>query len=207
MFVNIYIYNTIKLYLSGIHRCTLSFNWTWQTPLYGLLCCWFRCTDYYVVVECIQVQVSDQEAQLIVQSWNFADWYIVSRESNPRNSDFSKTTICQCGNTKRLAHILSNSRSSRPIWALLKSTNHALKYRIYEQFHYFGAHFTEIWGIAMKMMIKMSLLDGFLRQNYWNDVIQVKRFIMTLKFYLKFKTPIAVNLDVTKYQPVWLLAI
>ena len=53
-------------------------------------------------------------------------------------------SFCQSGYTKRMAHILSNSRSSRPIRTPLKSINHASKYRIYEKFHYFGAHFTEI---------------------------------------------------------------
>ena len=43
-----------------------------------------------------------------------------------------------------MAQILSNSRSSRPIRTPLKSIDHASKYRIYEIYHYFGAHFTEI---------------------------------------------------------------
>ena len=55
-----------------------------------------------------------------------------------------------------MAHILSNSRSSRPIRTPLKSINHASKYHIYEKFNYFGAHFTEIQGFAMKKMLKMS---------------------------------------------------
>ena len=63
---------------------------------------------------------------------------------------FTKTTFCQRGNTKRIAHILSNSRSSRPIRTHLKSINHASKYRIYEKFHCFGAHLTEIRGVAVK---------------------------------------------------------
>ena len=37
---------------------------------------------------------------------------IVSRESKPRNSDFYQKEFCQRGNTKHMAHILSNSRSS-----------------------------------------------------------------------------------------------
>ena len=52
---------------------------------------------------------------------------------------FTKTTF-----TKHIAHILSNSRSSRPIRTPLKSINHASKYCIYEKFHYFGAQFNEI---------------------------------------------------------------
>ena len=53
-----------------------------------------------------------------------------------------------------MAHILSNSCSSRPIRTPLKSINHASKYYIYEKFHYFGAHFTEIQGFVMKKMLK-----------------------------------------------------
>ena len=69
---------------------------------------------------------------------------------------FTKTTFYQSGNTKRMAHILSNSHSSRLIRAPLKSINHASKYRIYEKFHYFGAHSTENRGFAIKKMLKMS---------------------------------------------------
>ena len=76
----------------------------------------------------------------------------IGPESKPRNSDFStKTTFCQHGNTKRKAHILSKSRSSRPIRTPLKSINHASKYRIHEIYH-----FTEIRDFAMKKMPKMS---------------------------------------------------
>ena len=90
---------------------------------------------------------------------------IVGRESKPRNSDFYQNVVfCQRGNTKRMAHVLSNPRSSRLIRTLLKSINHASKYRIYEKFHYFGAHFTEIRGFSMKKMLKMSKLDGFSRK-------------------------------------------
>ena len=35
---------------------------------------------------------------------------------------FTKKTFCQCMNTKRMAHILSNSRSSRPIRTPLKAS-------------------------------------------------------------------------------------
>ena len=82
--------------------------------------------------------------------------HIVGRESKPRNSDIYQNDFCQHGNTKRMAHILSNSRSSRPIRTPLKSINHASKYRIYEKFHYFTANFTEIQGLTMKGMLKMS---------------------------------------------------
>ena len=54
---------------------------------------------------------------------------------------FTKTTFCQCGNIKRMAHILSNSPSSRPIRTPLKSIYSASKYRIYDRYHQFGAHF------------------------------------------------------------------
>ena len=70
------------------------------------------------------------------------------RESKPRNSDFTKTTLCQRGNTKCMAQI------SVALDQL--ENNHASKYRIYEKVHYFGAHFTEIQGFAMKQMLKMS---------------------------------------------------
>ena len=69
---------------------------------------------------------------------------------------FTKMTFCQHGNTKHIAHILSNSRSSRPIRTPLKSIKHASKYGIYEKLHNFGAHFTKIQGFAMKKMLKMS---------------------------------------------------
>ena len=67
---------------------------------------------------------------------------------------FTQTTYCQCVNTKRMVNILSNSRNSRPIRPPLKRINHASKYRIYEGYHYFGAHFTKIRGFAMKMVLK-----------------------------------------------------
>ena len=69
---------------------------------------------------------------------------IVGRESKPRNSEFYQNDFCQCGNTKCMAHILSNSSRSRPIRTPLKCINHSSKYRIFEIFHYFGAHFTKI---------------------------------------------------------------
>ena len=94
--------------------------------------------------------------------------------------NFTKIIFCQRGNTKRMAHILSNSRSSRPIRTPLKSINHASKYCIYENFHYFGAHFTEIRGLAMKKM-----LDGFSRKIGQNDVTQVKLFIMIMNSLLE----------------------
>ena len=84
-----------------------------------------------------------------------------------------------------MGHILSNSRRSRPIRSPLKGINHVSKYRVYEKFHYFGAHFTEIRGFAMKKVLKMSLLDGFSRKNGRNDVTQVKLFTMTVKSLLK----------------------
>ena len=55
-----------------------------------------------------------------------------------------------------MRHILSNSRSSRPIRTPLKSINQASKYHIYEKFHYFDAHFNWLQGFAMKKMLKMS---------------------------------------------------
>ena len=38
----------------------------------------------------------------------------------------------------------------------IKSINHASKYRIYERYRYFGAHFMEIQCFAMKKMLKIS---------------------------------------------------
>ena len=98
---------------------------------------------------------------------------------------FTKTTFCQRRNTKRMAHILSNSRNSRPIRTSLKSINHASKYRIYERYHSFGAHFTQIRCFAIKKMLKMSLLDGLPRKYAQNVVTQVKLFIMTMKSLLE----------------------
>ena len=113
---------------------------------------------------------------------------------------FTKTTFCQPGNTKCIGHILSNSRSSRPIRTPLKHIYHASKYCINKRYHHFGSHFTEIGCIAMKKMLKMLLLDGFPRKYAQNDIAQVKLLIMTVKSL--FKTPITVNLDVTKYNSV-----
>ena len=62
------------------------------------------------------------------------------RSQNLVTLNFTKTTFCQCGNTKRMAHILLNSCSSRPIRTPLKSITHASKYRIYENIYYFGAN-------------------------------------------------------------------
>ena len=90
----------------------------------------------------------------------FSSWgeslHISGRESKRRNSDIYQKTFCQRGNTKRMAHILSNFYSSRPIRTPLKSIIHASKYSIYEKSHYFDAHFTETQGFAMKKMLKMS---------------------------------------------------
>ena len=83
------------------------------------------------------------------------EWHFVSQESKPRNSDFYQNVSCQRGNTKSKVHILSNSRSSRPIRTPLKSINLASKYHIYERYHYFGAHFTKIRCFAMKKMLKI----------------------------------------------------
>ena len=76
-----------------------------------------------------------------------------------------------------MVHNLSNSHSSRPIRTPLKSINHASKYGIYEKFHYFGAHFTEIRGFAIKKMLKSCNRMGF-HKNGQNDVTQMKLFIM-----------------------------
>ena len=86
-----------------------------------------------------------------------------------------------------MTHILSNSRSSRPIRNPLKSINHASKYCVYERYHYFGAHFTEIQRFAMKKMLKMSQLDGLPQKYVQNVVTQVKLFIMTMKSLLEVK--------------------
>ena len=84
-----------------------------------------------------------------IQKSHIHNWYIVGRQSKPHNSDFYQNVFCQCRNTKRMAHILSNSCSSRPIRTPLKSINHASKYCIYERYHFFSANFTEIRCFAM----------------------------------------------------------
>ena len=84
-----------------------------------------------------------------------------------------------------MVHIVSYFRSSRPIRTPLKSINHASKYGIYERYHYFGAHFTEIQCFAMKKMLKMSQLDGLPRKYGQNVVTQVKLFKMTMKSLLE----------------------
>ena len=47
------------------------------------------------------------------------------RSQNLRTLIFTKTTFCQHRKTKCMGHILSNSRSSRPIRTPLKSINNA----------------------------------------------------------------------------------
>ena len=81
--------------------------------------------------------------------WKESLEHIVGRESKP----LTKTTFCQGGNIKCMVHILSSSCSYRPIRTPLKSINHATKYRIYERYHYFRNHFTEIGCFAMKKML------------------------------------------------------
>ena len=93
---------------------------------------------------------------------------------------FTKTTFCQRGNTKRMAHILSNFRSSGPIRTHLKSINHASKYRIYHgRSHHIGAHFTEIRCFAIKKDAQNVQTRFFPRKYAQKDAIQVKIFIMT----------------------------
>ena len=73
---------------------------------------------------------------------HFRYTHIVGRESKPRNSDyFYQINFLSSGNTKCMTHILSNSRSFRPIRTPLKSINHASKYRIYEKFPLFWCLF------------------------------------------------------------------
>ena len=82
---------------------------------------------------------------------------IVCRESKPRNSDFYQTDFLSTWEYQTHgAHYVEFSLEPP-----LKSINHASKYSIFEKFNYFGAHFMEIQGFAMKKMLKMSLLDGF----------------------------------------------
>ena len=82
--------------------------------------------------------------------------HIVSPELKPLNSDFYQNDILSTREYQAHGAYSSNSRSSRPIRTPLNSINHASKYCIYKKFHYFGAHFTEIQGFAMKKMLKMS---------------------------------------------------
>ena len=53
--------------------------------------------------------------------------YIVGRSQNLVTLIFTKTTFCQCGNTKCMGHILSNSHSSRPIRTPLKKHQSCFK--------------------------------------------------------------------------------
>ena len=48
--------------------------------------------------------------------------HIVVRETKPLDSDFTKMTFCQHWNNNHMAHILSNSRSARPIRIPLKAS-------------------------------------------------------------------------------------
>ena len=100
-----------------------------------------------------------------------------------------------------MEHILSNSRSSRPIRTPLKSINHASKYCVYERYHYFGAHFTEIQRFAMKKMLIMSQLDGLPQKYGQNVVTQVKFFIITMKSLLEVQdTWMLLNIILSDFQ-------
>ena len=66
--------------------------------------------------------------------------HFVGQKSKPGNSDFYPNKVfCQPHGT----HSVKFS-SSKPIRTPLQSINHASKYGIYERYHYFGAHFTDI---------------------------------------------------------------
>ena len=75
-----------------------------------------------------------------------------------------------------MALIQSNSRSSNQIRIPLKSINYASKYRIYEKFHYFGAHFTEIQGFCHEKDAQNVITGYFFTK---------KLFIMSVKFLLE----------------------
>ena len=97
-----------------------------------------------------------------------------------------------------MPHILSNSRSSRPIRTPLKSINHPSKYRIYEIFHYFGAHFTEIQGFSYvtdfntrnKLLTQKLLKQGYryhkLRKTF--SKFYRRYFDLISKFQVGFKS-------------------
>ena len=79
----------------------------------------------------------------------------------------TKTTFCQRGNTKQMAHILPNSRSSRPVRTPVKSTNHASKYRIFEIYHYYGAHFTRDTMFCHEKDAQ-NVVTGWFFTNIWS---------------------------------------
>ena len=81
-----------------------------------------------------------------------------------------------------MAHILSNSCSSRPIRTPLKSINHASKYCINEKFHFLVL----ILPRFCQEKDAQNIVTGwFLHKNGQNHVTQVKLFIMTVKSLLE----------------------
>ena len=57
---------------------------------------------------------------------------------------FTKTTFCNAGIPKAWLTFCQILVALDQLEPPLKSINHASKYRIYERYHYFGAHFTVI---------------------------------------------------------------
>ena len=99
-------------------------------------------------------------------SKNFLDFdMIVGRESKPRNSDFYQNDFLSMRDYQTHGANSVESRSSRPIRSPLKSINHASKYRIYENFHYLGAHFTEIRGFCHEKDAQMFFHEKMVKMT------------------------------------------
>ena len=97
---------------------------------------------------------------------------------------FTKTTFCQRENTKRMAHNLSNSRSSRPIRTPLKSINHASKHHIYERYHHFGAYFmprSHIHGSPRRFYYGLNLTDDPGNANFRSPIRM--HYIRMIKYH------------------------
>ena len=99
---------------------------------------------------------------------------------------FTKTKFCQRGNTKRMAHIQSNSLSSRPIRKPLKKHQSCFKISYLWKIPHFGCIFYPDRMFCHDEKDAQKVVTGWLpRKNYQNDVTQKKIFIMTVKSFLE----------------------
>ena len=109
-----------KALLSLLFYIDNPYFFTTFSKFLSLLFCWRTLESLYIAI--------------LASAWDFGNFHMSSVGSwNLVTLIFTKTTFCHRENTKRMAHILSNSRIRTP----LKSINHASKYRIYERYLFF----------------------------------------------------------------------
>ena len=113
----------------------------------------------------------------------FVNWRNISSvySQNLVTLIFTKTTFCQRGNAKRMAHMLSNFRSSR---TTLKSINHASKI-VSMKISMILVLILPRYEFFFHEKDAQNIVTGcFFTKNGQNDVTQVKLFIMTMKSLL-----------------------